>query len=134
MTAHIVKTTWIDGMQFDGLINNHHVIMDDGEYDLGPSPKRLMLASLGGCTGMDVVMILNKMRVEYSHFSVEVEAEVADEYPKIYNKVLLTYRIKMEKGNHAQMEKAIKLSQDKYCSVSAMFKSFAVLSTKVEYL
>ncbi len=134
MISHIVKTIWVEKMQFDADIVNHHVLMDDGEKTIGPSPKRLMLAALGGCTGMDVATILNKMKVSFSDFSVDVEATVKEHYPKIYEKVLLTYRIKMDSKNQAKMEKAIKLSQDKYCSVSAMFKAFATLSTHIEYL
>lgn len=132
--SHIVKSTWVEKMQFDADVNNHHVIMDDGETATGPSPKRLMLAALGACTGMDVVGILNKMKVNFSDFSVEVQASVQAHYPKIYNKVLLTYRIRIDIKDHAKMEKAIKLSRDKYCSVSAMFKAFATLDTQIEYL
>ncbi|MEO7263773.1 MAG: OsmC family protein [Ferruginibacter sp.] len=134
MISHIVKTTRVEMMHFDAEIDNHHLLMDDGEKSIGPSPKRLMLAALGGCTGMDVVSILNKMKISFSHFSVEAEATLKEQYPKIYEKVLLTYRIKLDSKNHAKMEKAIKLSQDKYCSVSAMFKAFATLSTQIEYL
>jgi putative redox protein len=134
MIPHIVKSTWVEEMKFDADISNHHVILDDGEKAIGPSPKRLMLAALGACTGMDVVSILNKMKVKFTQFSVEVEANVKEQYPKIYESVLITYSIKIEDKDKAKMEKAIKLSQDKYCSVSAMFKAFATLDTRIEYL
>ncbi len=134
MLSHIVKSTWVEEMQFDADISNHHVIMDDGENAIGPSPKRLMLAALGACTGMDLVSMLKKMKVKFTDFSVEVEAGVKEQYPKIYERVLITYRIRLENNDQAKMEKAIKLSQDKYCSVSAMFKAFATLDTHIDYL
>jgi putative redox protein len=125
-------------MAFIANINGHDVLMDttadDGGEDSGPSPKRLMLASLGGCTGMDIVPMLNKMKVPFSDFSITVDADVRDEYPKIYNRVKITYSIRMAPADKPKLEKAIALSQEKYCSVSAMFKSFAQLETAIVIL
>lgn len=138
MTTHSVKTIFNENMAFTSTINGHEVRMDttadDGGNDSGPSPKRLMLASLAGCTGMDVVSILEKMKVAFSNFSMDVDAQVTDEHPKYYNKVKLTYSIKLEVADRPKMEKAVALSQDKYCGVSAMFKAFAALETKIVYL
>lgn len=138
MTTHSVKTIFNENMAFTSTINGHEVRMDttadDGGSDSGPSPKRLMLASLAGCTGMDVVSILEKMKVAFSNFSMDVDAQVTDEHPKYYNKVKLTYSIKLDVADRPKMEKAVALSQDKYCGVSAMFKAFAALETKIVYL
>lgn len=138
MTTHSVKTIFNENMAFTSTINGHEVRMDttadDGGNDSGPSPKRLMLASLAGCTGMDVVSILEKMKVAFSNFSMDVDAQVTDEHPKYYNKVKLTYSIKLDVADRPKMEKAVALSQDKYCGVSAMFKAFAALETKIVYL
>jgi putative redox protein len=122
-------------MAFTADISGHKVLMDTTEDDGGenkaPSPKRMMLAALTACTGMDIVPMLSKMKVPFSDFSVEVDATVADDYPKIYNKVKLTYKIKMAEEHRPKMEKAVSLSQEKYCSVSAMFKAFAKMETEI---
>jgi putative redox protein len=107
---------------------------DDGGSDLGPSPKRLMLASLAGCTGIDIVSILNKMKVPYSEFAMEVSAGLTDEHPKIYKDVKIIYRIRLSDGDRKKMQKAVNLSQDKYCGVSAMFKAFTKIETEIIYL
>ena len=135
MTTHSVTTVFNRNMAFTANINGHKVVMDtttdDAGDDSGPSPKRLMLASLAGCTGMDVVSILNKMKVAYSDFSMEVEATVSEEHPKIYNHVKITYKIRMAAADRTKMEKAVALSQEKYCGVSAMFRTFAKLETEI---
>jgi len=135
MTTHSVSTVFNDHMAFTATINKHEIRMDstadDGGEDSGPSPKRLMLASLAGCTGMDIVPLLNKMKVPFSNFSIHIRADVRDEYPKIYNRVKITYEIKIAATDKPKMEKAIALSQEKYCSVSAMFRSFAKLETEI---
>jgi putative redox protein len=135
MITHSVTTLFNKNMAFTADINGHEVLMDttadDGGDDSGPSPKRLMLASLAGCTGMDIVPILNKMKVSYSDFSIDVDADVTEEHPRIYNRVKITYKIKMAAADRPKMEKAVALSQEKYCGVSAMFRAFADLETEI---
>ncbi|MBS1743383.1 MAG: OsmC family protein [Bacteroidetes bacterium] len=136
--SHHVSTSHNEGMSFTAHIDNHTVIMDSHDDPIqqkGPSPKRLMLASLAGCTGIDIVSILDKMKVRYSDFTIDITATLTTEHPKIYNHVTIIYKIKLEEvKDQAKMEKAIQLSQDKYCGVSAMFKAFAKVETKTEYL
>jgi putative redox protein len=138
MTIHSVKTVFNKNMAFTSTINGHEILMDttadDGGDDSGPSPKRLMLASLAGCTGMDVVPILNKMKVPFSDFSMDIDAHVTDEHPKYYDRVKLTYKIKVDAGDQSKVQKAVSLSQDKFCGVTAMFKAFAKLETEIIYL
>lgn len=135
MATHSVKTVFNENMAFTSTINGHQVRMDttpdDGGNDSGPSPKRLMLASLAGCTGIDVVSILDKMKVKYGDFNINVDADLTDEHPKYYNKVKITYSIKLDVADRSKMEKAVALSQDKYCGVAAMFKAFAKLETEI---
>lgn len=135
MTTHSVSTVFNGQKAFTASINGHEIRMDttadDGGEDSGPSPKRLMLASLAGCTGMDIVPMLNKMKVTFSNFSIQINADVREEYPKIYNRVKIIYKIKMPVTDKPKLEKAIALSQEKYCSVSAMFRSFAKLETEI---
>lgn len=135
---HQVSTIYNGKMYFNCQIGPHQVKMDvaeaEGGQDSAPSPKKLMLASLTGCTAVDIVGILNKMKVGFSEFSVEALATLSEEHPKIYNRVSLTYKIKMAEADRPKMEKAIKLSEEKYCGVMAMFRTFAKLETTVIYL
>lgn len=125
-------------MNFNTLIKDHTIKIDldvnAGGNNLGTSPKILMLVSLAGCTGLDVVGILQKMKVSFSDFSITTDAHLTDSDPKIYDEVKLTYRIKIDKKNEAKMAKAVNLSQDKYCGVSEMFRGFAKLAHDIIFL
>ncbi len=138
MVTHSVSNVFTKNMAFVSNINGHEVLMDttadDGGEDSGPSPKRMMLASLAGCTGIDIVGILNKMKVEFSNFSIGVHAALSAEHPKIYNHVKITYKIKLAEEDKSKMIKAVNLSTEKYCGVYAMFKTFAKMDTEIDYL
>ena len=138
MTTQKVSGKYDGGMAFTHTINQHNFITDgstdDSGKDSGPGPKSLMLSSLAGCTGIDVVSILDKMKVDYSEFTIDVEARLTDEHPKIYDHVTLTYHIKLPEADQIKMQKAVNLSEEKYCGVMAMFKKFAEVETKIEYL
>lgn|GEM_PF-1000898 len=139
MSSTIVTTKHTGGTQFrTTLYGHHHITIDDdvesGGEDSGTRPKALMLASLAGCTGMDVVSLLHKMRVKFSDLSITVEAWQTTEPPKIYKEVMVIYKIRTTAANHAKMKKAVDLSQEKYCGVSAMFRAFCKLEYKIEYL
>lgn len=138
MTIHESEVKWVGEQKFDALQNGKKFRID-GNPDEGSStgvrPKALILSSLAGCTGIDVVDLLHKMRVEFSDFSMKVKAELTEEHPKIYNKVYLTYIIRLHNpADKTKMEKAVALSQEKYCGVSAMIKKFATLEVNIEYL
>ncbi|MFZ4546439.1 MAG: OsmC family protein [Bacteroidales bacterium] len=123
---HTVNTSWQGNMKFDAVVSGHHVIMDAlpvvGGNDEGARPKELMLAALAGCTGMDVVSILKKMRVEPEFFNIRVEAEMTEEHPKHYTSMHIIYEFKGENLDMEKLQKAIKLSQDQYCGVSASYR------------
>jgi len=135
MSSIKVNIDWIEDMAFETEINGHKLIIDADEpvggKDRGPRPKPLTLVSLGGCTGMDVVSILNKMRVNFESCRVSVEAEQSDEHPKYYKKIHLTYIFKGNDLPMAKLDKAVNLSQDRYCGVSAMLKNSAELTYKI---
>ncbi|MDQ6757764.1 MAG: OsmC family protein [Bacteroidota bacterium] len=137
MASHHITSIFKGGMEFAAELNGHQVTIDlykqSGGNNLGPEPKALMLVSLAGCTGVDVVMILNKMRVQFSEFFIDVDAELTDSEPKVYDTVKLTYKIKVNEDDKLKVEKAVDLSQNKYCGVSAMFKAFAKLETEIVY-
>lgn len=138
MDTHNISSVFTGGMAFKASINGHHVITDttaaDGGTNTGPSPKRLMLASLAGCTGIDIVSILNKSKTTFSDLSIDVSASVTDHHPKIYKEVKIIYKIKMAEADKPKMERAVKLSEEKYCGVSAMFRAFAKVEHEIIYL
>jgi len=115
-----------DKMAFEMTLDGHNFITDANEEvggsDLGPRPKQLLLAGLIGCTGMDVVSILRKMQVKFDDLEIKVEAENASEHPKVYQNIHLTYIVKGKDIPEDKVKKAVSLSQEKYCAVSAMLK------------
>lgn len=126
-----VKVRWLTDLAFEaknelGLRFFMDSLQEDGSPGIGPKPMEMVLAALAGCTGMDVVSILSKMRVNLESFEMEVEATRADEHPKVFTEIWLTYHLKTEKNEDAEkVLKAVKLSQEKYCSVGAMLKKAA---------
>uniref|UniRef100_UPI003217546C OsmC family protein n=1 Tax=uncultured Draconibacterium sp. TaxID=1573823 RepID=UPI003217546C len=132
---HVVDMSWTDNVTFEADMDGHKVIVDAskevGGSDLGPRPKKLMLAALAGCTGVDVVMILKKMKVEIDAFNVIVEADVTEEHPKHYNKMKVVYQFKGKDLPLAKLEKAVKLSEEKYCGVSAVYRQAMEMKSEI---
>lgn len=129
------KVVLKDGMHFMGELGGFEIPIDAeeqfGGQNLGARPKGLMLTSLVGCTAMDVISILRKMRAEPEEFSVEAESELTDEHPKIFKKILVTYHFKGGGVTKEKAEKAVKLSQDQYCGVNAMLKKAVPVEYKI---
>jgi len=136
MDTHNITSVFNQGMSFTSNVNGHKITTDSNSEGAGegPSPKRLMLVSLAGCTGIDVVSILAKMRVNFRDFSIDISAGLTEKEPQIYKDVKITYKIRMEADDRAKMEKAVKLSEEKYCGVSAMFRAFASVEHEIIYL
>jgi putative redox protein len=133
-----INCTWKSGMAFETEINNFKILMDADESvggkNSGPRPKALTLASLGGCTGMDVVSILKKMRVEPSYFNMEITGELTEEHPKYYHKIHLVYEFKGDDLPMEKLEKSVQLSQDRYCGVSELLKKGAEVTYEIKIL
>ena len=125
-------------MNFTADIYGHKIEIDTDESrggkNLGTRPKALMLVSLAGCTGLDVVGILFKMRVNFSDLSIKVDAHLTEGDAAIYDDVVVNYSLKVDKADEAKVEKAVKLSQEKYCGVTKMFEAFAKVGYKIHYL
>jgi len=125
-------------MAFESEIGNHKIIMDTvaegGGEDSGPSPKKLLLSTLAVCTGMDVVSLLQKMRVEYADFDIVTNADLTEEHPKVFSSIEVIYRIKVDESERGKVEKAVGLSQEKYCGISAMLRKNSPLEYRIEYL
>lgn len=132
---HVVDMSWFDNVAFQADMDGHKVILDateeSGGSDLGPRPKKLMLTALAGCTGIDVIMILKKMKVVPEAFNVLVEGELTDEHPKYYHKIKVIYQFKGKNLPMEKLEKAVKLSETKYCGVSAVYKKAVDLETEI---
>jgi putative redox protein len=126
---------WANGMSFNSTINGHEITVDAhskvGGEGKGPRPKPLLLFSLAGCTGMDVVSLLKKMRVEFSDFKINVAAELTEEHPKYYRKIHLSYILTGNDIDKGKVEKAVNLSQDKYCGVSYMLKQTSEITYEI---
>jgi putative redox protein len=133
--AQQATVIWQKDMEFTAEINGHSITMDadisNGGGDAGPRPKILLLAGLGGCTGMDVVSILAKMQVVPEKFWMEISAEMSDEHPKIYNSIHLTYCFQGNNLPKEKLEKAVALSKEKYCAVSAMLSKSAEVQVEI---
>jgi putative redox protein len=128
------KITWINGRAFLGESGSGHAVVMDGAPDaggrnIGVRPMEMLLLGLGGCTAFDVVMILEKSRENITGCEVELEAERAAEDPKVFTHVKLVYTLTGTDLKPASVERAIKLSADKYCSASKMFE----FTAKIEH-
>lgn len=133
-----VNVNWSGNMAFEADVDNYKIKLDAdakvGGQNTGPKPKPLTLVSLGGCTGMDVISILKKMRVEPEYFNVEVDGELTEEHPKYYNKIHITYSFKGDNLPMEKIEKAVTLSQDRYCGVSELLRGKAEITHKIVIL
>jgi len=131
-----INTKWLNDMSFESEVNGHKIILDAssevGGNDKGPRPKPLMLVALAGCTGMDVVSILKKMRVEFDELRIEVQGEMAEEHPKFYTKMKIIYYVKGKNIKKENVEKAVKLSKEKYCGVSALYSKAIPLEYEIK--
>ena len=134
----VVSTKWLEDMSFESEINGHKIILDAkeefGGQDKGPRPKPLMLAALGGCTSMDVVSILKKMRVEIKSLNVIVEGELSEEHPKRFLKMHVIYEVEGENLPLDKIQKAVSLSEDQYCGVNAVYKQVMELSSEIRLI
>lgn len=123
----------VQGMTFTGKADSNHWVMMDGSVEEGgsfaaTSPKELVLVGLGGCTGMDVASILKKKRAQVDEFEIHVTAEEAGDFPRIFTKIHIEYVFRGKDLQPRDIERAIELSQTKYCSVTAMLQKSAVVS------
>ncbi len=136
MVKNIVNTKWTQKSQFetDNPSGYKFTMFDKSEDNgdvVGFAPKALMLSSLAGCSGLDVVSLLEKMRAEVADFKIEVTAQLTDEHPKFYNKVKVDYHFSDTELQPEKIQKAVNLSVTKYCGVMEMFRQFADVETEI---
>ena len=130
-----VDVTWAGNMSFEADVNGFKIMLDADEKvggeNKGPRPKPLTLASLGGCTAMDVISILKKMRIEPAYFNIEVTGELTEDHPKYYHKIHLTYIFRGEGLELEKLQKVVDLSQERYCGVNALLKHGAEITNSI---
>lgn len=134
-----VTANWVSALAFDGVSDNGHTVrmdttLDGGGMDSGMSPKKLLLASLCGCSGMDVVDILKKMKVVFSKLEISAEAEQTEEHPRVFKFVSMVYSADVAAGDLDKLTRAVTLSQEKYCGVSAMLSKHCAINYRIELL
>jgi putative redox protein len=131
----VVNTRWLRNMAFESEVNGHKIVVDakaeSGGEDLGPRPKTLMLTALGGCTGMDVASILTKMRVDFKSLNVIVEGELTEEHPRYFKKMHVIYEIGGENLPMEKLEKAVSLSEERYCGVSVVYRHALEITSEI---
>ena len=133
-----MNVSWHGEMAFQGTDGNNSVIMDslpkvDGAGK-GLTPKQLLLTSLAGCTAMDVISILNKMKVIPEYFNIKIESQTSKEHPIYFTHINLIYQFRGDGLPVEKLKKAVSLSQEKYCGISYMLVKAAELSYEVELL
>lgn len=130
-----VSTRWLEDMSFESEIDGHKIVIDAkpevGGKDRGPRPKQMMLAALGGCTSMDVISILKKMRVEVKSLNVIVEGELTEEHPRHFTKMHVIYEVEGDNLPLDKIQKAVNMSEEKYCGVSAVYRQTMELSSEI---
>lgn len=136
--VHRVATTWMGKMHFASSVNNHTIHMDKLKVqsgdDRGPRPKQLLLSAAAGCVGMELIAILDKMRIGIDALDINISASLSESIPKIYKEVHLDFLVKCSVEDRAKFEKAIALTLEKYCGVIAMFRNFASVTHNIQYV
>ena len=134
---HEVSFGYNGGMSLKGEVNGHEMILDADESfggnNQGPRPKPLLLVSLIGCTSLDVISLLKKMRVDFKDLKVDASGSLTEEHPKYYDKIKLIYHIWGTDLDRSKVEKAVNYSQERYCGVTAMLEKAAEITYEIKY-
>jgi putative redox protein len=136
--ADKVTTHWRGNMVFESDNPRWPSIMMDASKDFGGTnsgmaPKAMMLSSLAGCSGLDIISILNKMKVKIDDFKMEIIGELTDEDPKYYHAVTVNYHFYGNNLKESKIKKAVDLSVEKYCGVMEMFRRFSKVNIAIHY-
>lgn len=137
MAKHFdIKTSWKEGMVFENRIRDHVVLSDalpEMGQDSAPGPKELVLSGLASCTGMDVVSLFRKMRVDFAGLEIRIETDLTEEHPKVFDEITMKYIVSGQNLDKTKVEKAIRLSYERYCGVTAMLLKNGPINYTVEY-
>lgn len=133
MKKHEVELEWKNDLSFNIGVDEHLIVLDGADDRKGLCPKPLMLASLAGCTAMDVASILRESKTSFKKFQVYVSGELSREKPQTYTKVHITYSFSGKELNKEKIEQAVKLSVEEQCGVLMMFRKFAEVSYVITF-
>lgn len=125
------STTWKHDHAFESRLGDNSFNIDGNRIE-GPNPKALLLSAIAACSGIDIVDILAKMRVELNGMEVDVETEQTEEHPRVFKDIHVLYKVKTDPANEDKVRKAIDLSLEKYCGVSAMLSKNSPIHYKLE--
>jgi len=130
------RISWVDGALFVAEAGSGHTITMDGATDVGgrnlaSRPMEVLLMGMGGCTAIDVVSMLKKQRQDIEGIEVSLVAERAEDHPKVFTSVKLVYTVRGRKLNRALIERAVSLSDEKYCSATAMIRKSASIASEI---
>lgn len=130
-----VTTSWLGNMAFESEVTGHKIIIDaaaeNGGENKGPRPKALMLTALAGCTGMDVVSILKKMRVQFTGLNIIVEGDMTEEHPKHFYKMHVIYEFTGKEMPLEKLKEAVRLSEERYCGVGASYRKAMEVTSEI---
>jgi len=131
-----INVKWTGDMAFEALVDEHRMVMDArpefGGQIKGPRPKPLLMVSLAGCTGMDVISILKKMKVEVTGFHIRVVGDLTEEHPKRYTALKIIYEFSGIDLPADKLKRAVELSLEKYCGVSATLKNSCEITYEIK--
>jgi len=135
--ATTARVRWTEGMQFVAEGGSGHAFVidadeDTGGRDTGTRPLELVAIGLAGCTGVDVALVLRKMRKTFTRLEVDVEGDRASTYPRVFTHLRVVYRVHGADVRERDLRKAIRLSETQYCSVSAMLRRSASIESRFE--
>lgn len=135
----IVTTKWVEALAFDATADSGHTVRIDtsiegGGMGSGMNPKKMLLCTLSGCSGMDVVEILKKMKVAFSKLEIEAEAEQTEDHPKVFKSINMVYRVDAMPEDIDKVKRSVALSHEKYCGISAMMAKHCAINYSIELI
>lgn len=135
---HEITVDWLEDLKFDAHVENFSFVLDgnpqSGDDRAGVRPKPLMLVALAGCSGMDVVNLLKKMRVDYKKIEIKAEGTLTDTVPAVYSAIHLIYIVTGTALPMSKITKAVALSYEKYCGVATMYKQFLPVTYEIKII
>jgi putative redox protein len=134
MATQTSRTVYTGALNFENEVQGHKFLFQGGDHPDAPTPKPVVLACLASCTAVDVVAILDKMKVVYSQLSIDTEGDLTEDYPKYYHTIRLKFNIHISAEHHDKMERAVNLSLEKYCGVYAMLSKAANITYEIAYI
>ncbi|HCL05256.1 MAG TPA: osmotically inducible protein OsmC [Chitinophagaceae bacterium] len=134
-----VTTSWVQTLAFDVTADTGQTVridttVENGGSGTGMNPKKMLLGSLCGCSGIDVVDILHKMKVPFTKLEIEASAEQTDDHPKVFKFIDMVYRSDISADNIDKLNRAVSLSHEKYCGISAMLGKHCPINYTVELI